>query len=78
MQNTSDLFYISRKKSKCLVRKNEVNDEIVSVEYVGKEYAKCIFINDAEHLYLTDDFIVTQKSIVDKPSHCRTLYHGIE
>ena len=77
MQNTSDLFYISRKKSKCLVRKNEVSDEIVDIQYVGKQDAKCIYIDDDEHLYLTDDFIVTHNTYqglmrflwyVDKPN----------
>lgn len=39
-----------------------LHEEIVSVEYVGKEDAKCIYIDDPEHLYVTDDYIVTHNT----------------
>ena len=39
-----------------------LHEEIVSVEYVGKEDAKCIYIDDDEHLYVTDDYIVTHNT----------------
>ena len=37
---------------------------IKSIEYVGKEECQCIYVDDDEHLYLTDDFIVTHNTIV--------------
>ena len=37
---------------------------IKSIEYVGKEECQCIYVDDEEHLYLTDDFIVTHNTIV--------------
>ena len=39
-----------------------LHEEIISVEYVGKEDAKCIYIDDPEHLYVTDDYIVTHNT----------------
>lgn len=35
---------------------------IVKVEYVGKKEAQCIYIDSDEHLYITDDFIVTHNT----------------
>lgn len=35
---------------------------IVSVEYVGQEEAQCILIAHEEHLYITDDYIVTHNT----------------
>lgn len=35
---------------------------ITSVEYVGKEETQCISIDHPEHLYLTDNFIVTHNT----------------
>ena len=37
---------------------------IKSIEYVGKEECQCIYVDDEEHLYLTDDFIVTHNTVV--------------
>ena len=34
------------------------------VEYVGKFEAKCISVNNSEHLYITDDFIVTHNTSI--------------
>ena len=39
-----------------------LHEEIVRVEYAGKEDAKCIYIDDPEHLYVTDDYIVTHNT----------------
>ena len=36
---------------------------IKSIEYVGKEECQCIYVDNEEHLYLTDDFIVTHNTI---------------
>lgn len=37
---------------------------IDKVEYVGELEAQCIYINDDEHLYLTDNFIVTHNTLM--------------
>lgn len=36
---------------------------IKSIEYVGKKECQCIYVDNSEHLYLTDDFIVTHNTI---------------
>lgn len=36
---------------------------IESIEYVGKKQAQCIAIDDPEHLYITDDYIVTHNTV---------------
>nr|DAE82979.1 MAG TPA: large terminase [Caudoviricetes sp.] len=36
---------------------------IKSITYVGKEDCQCIYVDDEEHLYLTDDFIVTHNTV---------------
>lgn len=38
--------------------------EIKSIEYVGKKEAQCIMIDDPDHLYITDDFIVTHNTAI--------------
>ena len=37
---------------------------IKSIEYYGKEEATCILVDNEEHLYLCDDFIVTHNTVV--------------
>jgi superfamily II DNA or RNA helicase len=36
---------------------------IRSIEYVGKKEAQCILIDSEDHLYITDDFIVTHNTL---------------
>jgi len=37
-----------------------------SIEFVGRKEAKCILIDHPDHLYITDDFIVTHNTSVGK------------
>jgi hypothetical protein len=39
---------------------------IKSIEFVGEKEAKCILIDNPEHLYITDDFIVTHNTKLEK------------
>jgi phosphate starvation-inducible PhoH-like protein len=48
---------IARNRTKCPVKR-----VISSVECVGRKLAQCIHIGSKEHLYLTDNFIVTHNS----------------
>ena len=36
---------------------------IKSIKYIGQEECQCIYVDNEEHLYLTDDFIVTHNTV---------------
>ena len=42
----------------------KVQRKIVSVSYIGKESGRCIHVKDKEHLYLTNDCIVTHNTLM--------------
>ena len=52
LNNVSDTYQYS----------DTLKNNIVSVEYVGKKEAKCIMIEDVNHLYVTDNYIVTHNT----------------
>jgi phosphate starvation-inducible protein PhoH len=58
-------FYLPRKSSR-FIGKNVHSLEIVSVEEIGVEEVQCIMVENPEHLYLTDDFIVTHNTFAEK------------
>jgi hypothetical protein len=61
--NPEDLFSLSRKKVLTKKRaKYKVKRIIASIELVGQKECQCILVNDKEHLYLTDSFIVTHNT----------------
>jgi len=60
-----ELFTLPRKKE----RANNNNQyaeklklRIESIEYIGKKQAQCISVEDSEHLYVTDQFVVTHNT----------------
>ena len=60
-----DLLSSKHKSRLNLNAKKQKNWRLIkSIEYVGKEECQCIYVDDEEHLYLTDDFIVTHNTIV--------------
>ncbi len=60
---TIKLFRLKRKQERVKYR-TKLKDSlyIVSVEYVRDDYAQCIMVNSDEHLYITDNFIVTHNT----------------
>lgn len=58
-------FFLSRKSNR-FVGKNVSHIEITSIEKVGHEKVQCILVDNKEHLYLTDDFIVTHNTLEEK------------
>jgi len=58
-------FYISRKASRWS-QKYIHRVGISSVELIGNKEVQCILVDSDDHLYLTDDFIVTHNTIEDK------------
>lgn len=41
------------------------NRKIVSIEHIGQEPTRCIYIDDVDHLYITDDCIITHNTILN-------------
>lgn len=39
---------------------------IKSIEYIGEEECQCIYIDDPSHLYITDDYIITHNTTLEK------------
>jgi ATP-dependent Clp protease ATP-binding subunit ClpC len=61
------LFKLERKINKLSDNyqyKNNLKNEIVKIEYIGKKEAQCIMIEDENHLYITDDYIVTHNTAI--------------
>jgi ATP-dependent Clp protease ATP-binding subunit ClpA len=44
--------------------KNCLRNEIISIEKIGKMEAQCIMIDDPNHLYITDNYIVTHNTAI--------------
>lgn len=53
---------LPRKTNRLLPDKHPPFRTIKKIEYVGYQQCQCILVNSDEHLYLTDDFIVTHNS----------------
>lgn len=67
IKNPSQLFRLERKIAR-LPEKGQYEDglklRIKSIELVGQKEAKCISIDNDDHLYLTDEFTVTHNTYV--------------
>lgn len=57
-------FRLSRKAGRILKTKKQPVRTIHKVEYIGEQECQCILLDSDEHLYITDDFIVTHNSEV--------------
>ena len=58
LRRLSEEYQKKNKKSKDVYRK------LVDVISCGKKETQCIYIDDKEHLYITDDFIVTHNTLL--------------
>lgn len=54
-------------------RKNIVYVKINQVRYIGEEECQCIMIDDESHLYITDDYIVTHNTTIEKFFVCLVI-----
>lgn len=56
-------FKVSVKKDLVITKtKYKPKRFITSIEYIGEEDAQCIMVDNPEHLYVTDDYIVTHNT----------------
>lgn len=65
------LFSLSRKKNRCLTYQynDTLKNRIEKIEYVGEIPCQCIYIDDPDHLYVTDNFIVTHNTSITNALH---------
>ena len=65
-RHPSTLFSLPRKKSRCkdVYRggRNELTKRVVDITYHSTELAQCIQVEDSNHLYITNDYIVTHNT----------------
>jgi len=62
----SEIFFKLTRKKELAVRKKRViiRNKIQSVECLGKKECQCIMVDHPDHLYITDNFIVTHNSFL--------------
>ena len=60
LKDDKDLFRLSRKKDKAKsIKKNTHALSIREYKLIGEKHCKCINVSSEEHLYLTDNYVVT-------------------
>lgn len=67
LNNPRWLFRLPRKRDKLpenYKSENKLKLGIKSIEYLGYQEAQCIEVDHPDHLYITDDFIVTHNTIM--------------
>lgn len=62
------LFRLERKKERCkqdwIGNRSGIDRRIVDVVLVSHEAAQCIMVDSEDHLYITDDYVVTHNTIM--------------
>lgn len=70
-------FRLTRKASRYIPRtKYQPARFIESVELVGRKPAQCISVEDSEHLYVTDDYIVTHNTLLSIDAGIEQVLNG--
>lgn len=64
-----NIFALERKKKRFKTSKRTNAKYIYDVQYIGEEECQCIYIDDKSHLYITDDYIVTHNTTIEKFFH---------
>lgn len=72
-KENESVFALSRHKEKYNPQRKNVKRFIKSVEYIGREECQCIMIDDPCHLYITDDYIITHNTTIEKFFHSAVI-----
>lgn len=59
-------FWVERKSKNFKPKKRIKQRFVSSIEYVGEKECQCIYIDHPSHLYITDNFIVTHNTTIEK------------
>jgi len=74
------LFRLPRKQDLCLEKygngRIQLQRRVSSIVPVSIEEAQCIMIDDSDHLYITDDYVVTHNTFLAVVSAIRALIEG--
>lgn len=65
-QGHEEIFFLDRKNKKYNPRRKQFKRYITDIQYVGDEDCKCIYIDDESHLYITDNYIITHNTTLEK------------
>lgn len=65
LPNCFNPFFLTRKRNN-FACKYITDSRIVSIELVSKKEVQCIALDNPEHLYITDDYIVTHNTFEEK------------
>ena len=60
------IFCVSRKKDAYKPRRATTKRYITNIQYVADEECKCIYIDDESHLYITDNYVITHNTTLEK------------
>lgn len=61
--NINNLFSLKRKQISSIRKKTALTKTIRKIELIRQDFCQCIEIDNNEHLYLTDNFIVTHNTV---------------
>ena len=65
-KGADEIFALARKKERYNPKRENLRRYITDITYVGEEECQCIYIDDESHLYITDDYIVTHNTTIEK------------
>lgn len=66
MPNDMNPFYLERKASRVKNKLQKKSCIITNIVEVGIKPVQCILVDNEEHLYITDDFIITHNTLQEK------------
>lgn len=70
------LFGLERKKASGYQYSDSLKLEVTAIEPAGKKPCQCILVDHPDHLYITDDFIVTHNTELLLSTVFNALIHG--
>ena len=60
------IFSLKRKAEKYKPKRSVMKRFITDIQYVKDDECQCIYIDDPSHLYITDDYIITHNTTLEK------------
>ena len=61
-----NIFSLKRKQQQYSPKRKTIKRFITDISYIADEECQCIYIDDESHLYITDDYIITHNTTLEK------------